>query len=176
MRLKRRIQLDPSKFLLTPFGVSENTISLRGAPAGQVARPACDTCRDLSIKTGRGTRPDDPAATSPSGTVRQPEPMEVNALSSAAPKRLPPRQKELWDQMQPHVPKPSGDQTPQQAVNLGIDSFLFLLDFEGIGPSPPTAEAIQAEFDEAGVPELCPDADHLEDVRLHPTKLWYLAP
>ena len=102
--------------------------------------------------------------------------MEVSAVSSAAPKRLSPEQKELWDELQIHVPKPSGQQTRPQAVNLAVDSFLFWCDFAGVGPSQPGAEAIKAEFEAAGVPELCPPADYLEEVRLHPTRLWYLAP
>ncbi len=41
-------------------------------------------------------------------------------MSSAAPKRLSPEQKELWDELQIHVPKPSGQQTRPQAVNLAV--------------------------------------------------------
>ena len=97
-------------------------------------------------------------------------------MSSTHDDRLTPEQKELWDEQEFHVPKPSGDQTLQQAINLGVLSFLFWCDFAGVGPSPPTESAIRAEFDAAGVPELCPGNDFWELLRRNPGYPWILAP
>jgi hypothetical protein len=89
--------------------------------------------------------------------------------------RLTPDQKEVWDVMKPHVPKPSGDQTPEQAVNLGILSFLFVCDFDGLRPLP-TEAAMKAEFEAAGVPEAIPPDDYWQSLRENPGAPWILAP
>ena len=95
--------------------------------------------------------------------------------SNASADRLTSEQKKLWDELQVHVPKPSGDQTPQQAINLSVLSFLFLCDFEGFEPLPAEA-AIRAEFVAAGVPGRCPGARFWEHLRRHPGYHWVLAP
>ena len=97
-------------------------------------------------------------------------------MSSNATDRLTPEQKELWDQHPPHVPKRSGDQTPQQAINLGVLAFIFWCDFAGVGSRDPNEAAIRAEFEAAGVPELCPDDDFWELLRRNPGYPWILAP
>jgi hypothetical protein len=101
---------------------------------------------------------------------------EASEAPDRLPRRLSPEQRELWALMQPHVPQPSGQQSAQQSLNLAVDSFLFWCDFAGIGKHQPGAEAIRAEFEAAGVPDLCPPHDYLEEMRLHPERLWYLAP
>jgi len=90
--------------------------------------------------------------------------------------RLESEQKDLWDQLQPHVPKPSGDQTPQQAINLAVLTFLFWCDFAGVGPSQPSEAAILAEFEAAGVPARFPPDDFWEPLRRNPGYAWILAP
>ena len=68
-------------------------------------------------------------------------------------------QGEVWDVMQVHVPRPSGEQTDRQAVNLAVLSFLFWCDFDGVGETDPTEAALKAEFEARGVPEACPSED-----------------
>lgn len=94
---------------------------------------------------------------------------------ASTPDRLTSEQKDVWDEMRPHVAQPSGDQTPQQAVNLGIDSFFFWCAFDGLRPLPSEA-AIRAEFEAAGVPEHFPSADFWEHRRRNPGYHWILAP
>jgi hypothetical protein len=43
--------------------------------------------------------------------------------------------------------RPSGDQTPAQARNFAVDSFIAFCDFEGIGT--PSAQAVEAAVDAA---------------------------
>jgi hypothetical protein len=101
--------------------------------------------------------------------------MEVKRVRSSTEDRLTPEQREVWDLMRPHVPKPTGDQTPQQAVNLGIDSFFFWCDFDGLRPLPSEA-SVRAEFEAAGVPERFPSEYFWEHRRQHPGYHWIVAP
>ena len=97
--------------------------------------------------------------------------------SNGAPRRLSQDQKQLWDEVRPHVPSGVGRQgTAQQRVNLFVAQFVFWCDFEGVGSTPPSAEAIKAEFEAAGASELCPDSAYLEEICGDPASLWLFAP
>jgi hypothetical protein len=107
--------------------------------------------------------------------------MEVSVVMHSDPpgrnrERLCSEQKTLWGQMKPHAPRPAGEQTPQQAVNLSVLTFLFWCDFDGVGRAQPTEAAVRAEFVSAGVAELMPDRDFWEDLRRNPRLPWVLAP
>jgi hypothetical protein len=77
--------------------------------------------------------------------------------------------------MRPHVPRPSRNQTPEQAVNLGVLSFLWWCDFDGLDPQP-TEAAVRAEFEAANVPEFCPGPGFWGHLRRNPGYPWILAP
>jgi hypothetical protein len=99
------------------------------------------------------------------------------SVSPDTPNHLTPAQKRLWDEMRPHRATPSGRRTSRrQAINLAVLSFQFWCDFDGVGPDPPGEDAIRAEFEAAGVPELCPPGDYWEHLRLNPGYPWILAP
>jgi hypothetical protein len=87
--------------------------------------------------------------------------------------RLTPDQKEVWDVIQPHLAEASEGSTQQQAVNLGVLSLLWWCEFDGMQC---TEEAIRAEFEAAGAPELCPPDDVWEFLRDNPGYPWILAP
>lgn len=61
-------------------------------------------------------------------------------------------QNNIWDVCRKgNPPRISGDQTPQQAVNLAVDGFINVCHFDGV--EPPSREAVEArmreEFSEA---------------------------
>lgn len=131
--------------------------------------------RDSPSRAGEGPGPATPPQPARVGTVRTPVAMEVKPVPSSTPDRLTDDQKEVWDLMRPHLSEPSGDQAPQHAVNLGIHSFLYWCDFDGLRPLPSEA-AIRAEFEAAGVPERFPSEDFWEHLRENPGYPWILAP
>src|SRR4051794_3170236 len=100
--------------------------------------------------------------------------MEVISLSDRD--RLSPDQKEFWDYLRPYACEPCGDQTPAQAINLAVSTFIAWCHFQGIGSETPTPAAIQAEFQAAGVPDACPSAETLEKLHRDPESLSALVP
>jgi hypothetical protein len=100
--------------------------------------------------------------------------MEVISLSEHD--RLSPDQKDFWDYLRPYACEPTGKQTPEQAINLAVSTFVAWCHFERIGSTPPTPTAIRAEFEAAGVPEACPSADFLEELQRDPESLNALMP
>jgi hypothetical protein len=101
--------------------------------------------------------------------------MEVIPVSSNEIDRLTAEQRDVWERMRIHVPKPSCQQTRQQAINLGVLSFLWWCDFDGLAPQP-TQAAVRAEFKAMGVPELCPGPEFWDHLRRNPSYPWILAP
>lgn len=77
---------------------------------------------------------------------------------------LTPDQKRVWDIMRMHEIEPSPGRTPEQASNFAVSSFLYWCWFDGLRPEP-TQEAVTAEFEAAGVPELAPGDDFWKDFR-----------
>ena len=86
---------------------------------------------------------------------------------------LSPEQLAVWDVMAVHVPEPSSGQTPEQAVNLGVTSFLWACDWDGLEPLPSVADVL-AEFRRRGASVL-PDRAFLERVLSDETTRWAVA-
>ncbi len=88
---------------------------------------------------------------------------------------LTPEQNEIWDTMRPHEAEPTDGQTVEQATNFAVLSFLHWCAFDGLRPEP-AQEAVAAEFEAAGVPELAPPNSFWEDLRRAPGQIWMLSP
>ncbi len=90
--------------------------------------------------------------------------------------RLDAEQRELWDFLRLHEPKPSAGMTAERAINLGVLTFLFWCDFDGVGAANPTREAIEAEFTARGAAEVAPGTEFWELLEREPGYPWILAP